>query len=247
MSGATQGCFIVHCDSSSCALDIRVASTGPVSDDQTELHAVVVETETALRSLFDDRPAELKNVITELAGIASVGLVGPTAQPALAKGAVELLKNRVAAIEGVKYRTSYIVNLGIWAAIAGLVALLPLIVNLSLIAKIPHGFWYLMSGTSIGVWLSVAGSKRAASFGELVLLRQDTFDPVLRLIFANAIAVVFGLILSFEVVVIDIGNVKSSMFVNMEALAFLLGCFAGLGERALAIGITKRAQETLKT
>src|SRR5690242_19588090 len=99
----------------------------------------------------------------------------------------------------------------------------------------------LISGCMAGVWVSFGARNVEFAFENLVMPERDRLEPQIRLLFAGVVALLFGIALSLRVIEIQMGSVSTSKISESIWLAFLIGAFCGLSEKALTDTITQRA------
>lgn len=187
-----------------------------------------------------------KEFIEKLHGVAWIGLELNFTE--LAKLTLAELCNEFFVLEAGRIKNIYVRNLGLWA---GLFALAFLTAYLFVEINHPNWAWgqshktFLLAacGASIGTWASFSVRQVQFTFDDLVMLDEHALDPPLRVAFVVALTLITCLLFWTGAVNIEIGNLKTQQgsFQNSGSIAFLIGMFAGLSERALATAISGRA------
>jgi hypothetical protein len=138
----------------------------------------------------------------------------------------------------------YLLILALWAAVGGVL----LGGGMTLLGQFwtgLSGFGFVIMGSMIGAWLSVAASRWEIAFEGL----QDSLDarnePAVRLLFVAVLGCVVGLFLQLGVFNFKIGNADLTKFASNPSWAFALGVVAGIGERALSMQVLARSKEVL--
>lgn len=222
----------------------------PVPHDQISLKSEVESILVILRALYKLDDEKFQQAYHRILSAAQGGVVGPSADPAIARDSLEVLKRDITLQEGGRIKNQYMIRLGWYALASGVIALVFALVSIyGLIWKpilIPANalighFCLLLVGCMAGVWLSFGARNVQFGFENLVAPERDHLEPAIRLIFAGLLTLIFGLMLSLKVVVIKIGPVSSDQFIDDVSLSLLIGAFCGLSEQALTDTITKRA------
>jgi hypothetical protein len=223
-----------------------------VSEIQQKLHLEVEKALVVIRKLFADNPLELESYFNQLLTLAQAGLVPENAQPQISLNALLQLKNEVVDKKSGEIKNSYFKLLGIQALKLGagpLVLALFLkfafycygsvdaLKNLSTFAN----FLLLWSGCMLGIWLSFGARKTILSFAELTTIEEDRLEPLMRLLFAGAIAMVFSLLFYKQAISVNFGTISSKEIGTDPLVALIFGVFLGLSEQILGKKITKRA------
>jgi hypothetical protein len=189
--------------------------------------------------------------IRKLGGIGRVGLEGP--QTALARLALTGLRNEFVAQEAGRIKNAYIQSLGVASAVTALAFIAPYI--LISINNITSNWWHVHKsfllagvGAAIGTWLSFSIRRVQLSFDDLAVLEEDRLDPSVRVIFVVGLTMVACLLFWTGIVNLEIGNLKTKpdTFMVLGSVAFLVGVFSGIAERALATAISGRAAAFVK-
>lgn len=188
----------------------------------------------------------LEEYTGKLAGIAEIGLEGNHTN--LAKLALDEFKNEVVTREASRIKNTYVVSLGIWAALATLIftGIWVWIVS----GGITNNWWWIHksfllagAGAAVGTWLSFSVRRVQLSFDQLVMLEEQSLDPPLRIIFVVALTMMACLLFWTNAINIEVGLLKtnSASFQSTGSVALLIGMLSGLAERALATAISGRA------
>jgi hypothetical protein len=184
--------------------------------------------------------------IKKLGGIGRVGLEGP--QTALGKLALTGLRNEFVAQEAGRIKNAYIQSLGVASAVTAVAFIIPYV--LISINNITSNWWHVhkafllaAAGAAIGTWLSFSIRRVQLSFDDLAVLEEDRLDPGIRVIFVVGLTMVACLLFWTGIMNLEIGNLKTKpeTFMVLGSVAFLVGVFSGIAERALATAISGRA------
>jgi hypothetical protein len=97
----------------------------------------------------------------------------------------------------------------------------------------------------IGAWFSVAASRWRISFDTIPDYPDTQLEPVVRMLFVALVAMVFALLLRLSLITIKIGAIDFADFTHSVSIALLVGFVAGIGQRALSVQLTERAQKIL--
>jgi hypothetical protein len=193
--------------------------------------------------------ARLHEYITELAGIARVGLTNmdPT-QAAFARADLARFKEEFRAREGGTVKNRYLRRLGGYCLLATLLMAL----GYGAAGEADPGtvwhdfrnFFLLAMGTAIGTWLSFSLRRVTLTFDDLAVLEEDRLDPSLRVLFMVGLTTVVGLLFWTHAVSVGIGDLESSSAIQQHgAGALLVGLLAGIAERALGTAVSRRATD----
>ncbi len=189
----------------------------------------------------------LDEYVRKLAGIGRLGLEGPHTE--LATLALNGMRAEFVAAEAGRIKNNYVRSLGM---ASGLAALMFFVLYASVdTGRITSQFWvghkpFLLAaaGAAIGTWLSFSIRRVQLSFDDLAVLEEDLLDPSVRVVFVIGLTLTACLLFWTGVMNIEIGNLKTSHFVG--TVAFLIGIFSGISERALATAISGRAAAFVK-
>lgn len=207
---------------------------------------------SVLRTLFPGKDAtsakkfnEYFGRLTELARAA----LGQD-QPHLGALGLQTFHDEVVMREGGRIKNSYAVKLGWWALGLGSLAIGAFLLsqtsylNLKDVIKYPN-LWLMLLGCFLGTWLSFSIRKPSLTFDELAVPEEDQLQPPVRLLFVAGLTVVVFLLFATGVVKVAIGSLNTDSLLeplgNMKAI--LIGCFCGIGEKALPGVLSKRSNQ----
>lgn len=208
-----------------------------------------------LQQVYSVQSVSFQKTFEQVFYLAKVGLEGENAQPELAMTALKQLKKEVVGREAGKIKNDYLRLLGKRAAWLGFAPLLfgTLIHFINSDAAIGRyidlagtaNMLILWSGTMLGVWLSFAITKVTLEFEDLAILEKDRLEPLLRLLFTGALAVVFGLLFMKKALVIELGELSSVAVGRDHVVAFLTGVVLGLNERIIGNVLWRKMEQTV--
>jgi hypothetical protein len=133
--------------------------------------------------------------------------------------------------------------LGLWA-LAGIGAAIAITFASSLWTDLTGYGWVIM-GSMVGAWLSVAAGRRQVSFDDIPDFLDYGHEPFIRMIFVAVLASVFALFLKLGIVPVTVAGFDLATFPASIGWALAIGVVAGIGERALSIQLIARAQNVL--
>jgi len=231
--------------------DIRF-EIAPNSSDEipTEQLGLRDECQAALTVIRIICPEERKfrEYFNHLLSLAQTGLVGDTANPELARRALEGLQQDITAREAGRIKNAYMKKLGyIAGAGAILFAAVLLVLRWSQVGSWPQNLAIFEMGTMLGVWLSFGTRKPILKFDDLHILEEDRLEPVVRLIFAGILAGTVALVFYLRVVTLTLGAINTDQIANNAWAALLFGVLSGVGEKALATNVSHQAAVLLKS
>jgi hypothetical protein len=214
--------------------DISPNLRGKVPKDQSELQEKIESTLTLLRALFPSGDKKFDEYFSQILSLSQAGLVGENAQPQLATNSLAGLRNDIVIRESGPIKNIYLKRLGLSAIALSLLVVITTVFFLHIFPSVKDtiGYCFLWVGSMIGVFLSFAS-------------RRDPLEPFVRLIFTGLATTVIGLLLSSELISVNLGNHKSIEFKTNWELALLLGALCGISEKALAVRISGQAKELL--
>lgn len=197
-----------------------------------------------------------KRFLRDLVEIARVGLEGR--HPQLAKLALDTFKSEFVASEAGRIKNGYVRSLGMAAAIAASLALaIHFAIILAFDASDPQLryriFFAAAAGAAVGTWLSFSIRRVTLTFEELAVIEEDLLDPSLRVLFVVLLTTIVMLLFWTGIMNLEIGLLKTGGLgdphspLPMGAIAFLIGAFCGMSERALATAVSGRAAAFVKT
>ena len=155
--------------------------------------------------------------------------------------------------EADRIKSIYVRQLGVWA---GATALLLTAIYVSIYtgdfvspwASSHKSFLLAASGAAIGASTLFSARQVQFTFDDLVMVEEGSLDPPMRIIFVIVLTMAACLLFWNGAVNLEIGNLKtqSEPFRQSGSVAFLIGLFCGLSERALATAIAGRAAAFVK-
>lgn len=234
----------------------RISSEGPaeVPEDQQELRDEIDATLRVLRMLFEGRDAEFYGFFNPLLRLAQGGLVGPSAQPGIAKRALAGLRQEVVAREAGRVKNRYLRELGKYSFRTAGVALVVgfILLGVPHITSIPDSqpvldlttmaaFSFLIGGCCLGVWLSFAARKTELTFDDLHIPERDRLDPLMRIAFVGLLTVVLSLLFATGILEVALGPVSTHDVFKQPVIAFLVGALCGVSELVLPKTVTSQA------
>jgi hypothetical protein len=192
----------------------------------------------------------LDQYIKKLAGIGRLGLEGP--HTSLATLALDELRREFVAEQAGRIKNTYVRRLGFVCAVAAL--LLFGLYASTVTGRITLPFWnyhkaFLLAaaGAAIGTWLSFSIRRVSLSFDDLAILEEDLLDPSMRVLFVIGLTMTACLLFWTGAMNIEIGSLRTVQLGGTSGtIAFLVGIFSGLSERALATAISGRAAAFVK-
>lgn len=235
-------------------LDIDFQVVDPLSPrSQRDLKSEVERALSVINSLYVAPKDSLKlnEAFNKLVALSRVGLVGQAACPEIAQDALRSLESDIVSREAGPVKNAYMRQLGIWALSLSAGALIVFFVTDNLPSFFPlqvtkyRFFFILWSGCMLGTWLSFASRQVVLGFYDLIALEEDRIEPPLRLIFSGLLTVVLGLIFTTGVGNVAIGRFSAEELIHSGSIAFLVGSFAGLSEKALPSAILSKATDIL--
>lgn len=249
-----KGCYIVNRNPAKA--DDIVFSVKPdisqVSELQQKLHLEIEKTLVIVRKLFEKTPLELEQYFSQLLTLAQAGLVPENAQPAISLNALQQLKNEIIDKKSGEVKNSYFKTLGLRALYLGIPPLVLALIlkllnyiypnidslsNLSVFAN----FIFVWCSSLLGIWISFGARKTVLTFEELTTIEEDRLEPVMRMIFAGSISLIFSLLFYKQAITINFGTVSSKDISTDVFIAMIFGVSLGLSEQILGKKITKKA------
>ncbi|GMO93989.1 hypothetical protein [Bradyrhizobium liaoningense] len=256
------------------ALEIRIAEGLPPpndqpTQDQRDLYVEISRAETIIATVcrqiraraharFWSRPKEeqrglrmLDEYIDKLVGIARIGLQQP--HTALAKLAIDRLRQEFIAHEAREILNRYVRRLGAWSfGFAALFLLVYVVVKNRACDDVTScaSWWYVhrsfllaAAGASLGTWASFSVRQVNLTFEQLAAPEEELLDAPLRIIFVVVLTMAACLLFWTGAINVKIGdlNTEASSFWKAGSVAILIGFFCGLSERALSSAIAGRA------
>lgn len=240
-----KGCFLVYPneeDNKDIVFSPKGDLEGDIPEEQQELMHAVERTNMILKLIYSDDELTFRRYYNQLLSLARAGLADSNAQPLISKQALINLQNEVLAREGGKVKNIYMKQLGRWSLTFACIAFLVGFIfhNYSILKEYAM-YFFMWAGCMGGTWLSFGVRKIDLSFYELHIPESDRMSPVIRLIFMGLTTMLFGLLLSSEIITVSIGEFSSANLSDSVQLSLLFGMLAGLLEKALTINLYKRA------
>ena len=230
-------------------------STAPIPDDQVALMSAIEQTIPVLRKVFQGRHSEFSRYFNNLLSLAQGGLVGSDAQPAVAQRALLNLRTEVVDNEAERVKTRYMAKLGKLAAFFALPAIViaaaahvagtfPILISEHgfVSAAIVENLGWFVTACAVGVWLSFGVRKQAIGFFDLDVPEKDYLSPVMRLAFAEVMALGLSLLFTAGVLELRLGRLSSAAIYKDALAALVFGLLAGLSEQALPRQLAQQAQ-----
>jgi len=221
--------------------------TGPIPEDQRNVSREVYAARNTVKLLQDRRifkkNTEYDEFIERIKQAAKAGCTGLNVDTTLALGALADIRADVVRRRGRRVAFQYLLILALWAV--GGVLLGGGVTLLGQFWTGLSGFGFVIMGSMIGAWLSVAASRWEIAFEGLQDFLDAGNEPVVRLLFVAVLGCVVGLFLQLGVFNFKIGNADLTNFASNPSWAFALGVVAGIGERALSMQVLARSKEVL--
>lgn len=212
-----------------------------ISDKQQDFILDIEKTQIVIKELYKpDKNILYTKYFNQLLKLAQVGLVGDAPNLDLALKAIQQLKSDIVRRESTDIKNKYLKNLGnITINYTLFFIILSVIVKLLFYFKESPNLEYLMnfsvliSGSTIGVWLSATISKTKLEFDDLINMETNQLLPNVKMIFTILLTTMFGLLFIKEAIVIEIGPISTKDFLNDTIIAMIFGVVLGLNERFL--------------
>jgi hypothetical protein len=214
--------------------------------EQLDLKSQVEQTLTALQIIFERDEKIYFSYFAQLLSLAQAGLVGPAAQPDVAKMALESFKADIIAREAGRIKNQYMKTLGSQALYFAIIAAVVGSCVYFLVGVNPlSAFCALWVGCMGGVWVSYGIRKTQMSFQDLSIPDVDRLEPSIRLIFAGILTFFLGFIFMKDAVVVNIANLKSGEVATDLITACIFGFACGISELALPAKVSQQAARFL--
>jgi predicted small lipoprotein YifL len=215
---------------------------GQPPEDQLALKSDVERTLVVLQMLFENDEKKFLQAFHPLLSLAQCGLVGPSAQPQVAKLALIELQKEVTAREAGNVKNQYLRTLGVRATLfGGPAVVLAILIYYWQGSNLVSSFLALWAGCMAGVWLSFGSRKTFMAFEDLNIPESDRLEPSIRLIFAGLLTMILGLLFVKQAIVVTVGSVATSALAHDCLVAIIVGCLAGFSELALPSKVAKQA------
>jgi hypothetical protein len=220
---------------------------GPIPEDQRKISHEVYAARNILKLLKEKRAFRrndaYKEFIDRVLQAATVGCVARHVDTKLAAEALEQIRADVVRRNGRPITYRYLMYLAAWAS--GGVAIGWLVVAASKAWPGLAGYGWLIIGSMVGAWISVAAARREISFDGIQDFLDVRFEPFIRMLFVGFLASVFALFLQLKLIPLKIGEFDLSTFADRPTWALLIGVIAGIGEKALSVQVVERARKVL--
>lgn len=216
-----------------------------VPDEQQELYNYIEKFTSIIKSLNTTNKDIKDKYFNKVLSIAQSGLTGPSAQPKLAKKALDCLKEEIIINEGGRIKNNYMRNLGINALIIIFIGAVLILVFNEIELYFINKYIFVFQGTMIGVWISFGARKVELKFEELSIIENDRLNPIIRLLFIGVSSIILFLFINCGVITFSIGGFKSENINNSIKSQILLGIISGLLEYKVSIGIFNKASNII--
>ena len=227
---------------------------GPIPDDQRKISHEVYVVRNTLKFLYERKQRlatiaekDYEEFIERVKQAARVGCTGVNVDTVLAATALDDIRGDVVQRYGRKIAFHYLLVLAAWAAGGILLGFIVIGTLRWSGLEALSGYGYLLIGSMVGAWLSVASSRWEIAFDGIPEFMDMSAEPPVRLLFVGLLAMTFGLFLQLGIIPIKIGEVSLKTFNAMPQWALLLGIIAGVGERALSMQLLTRAKQVFTT
>jgi hypothetical protein len=251
---AIRGAFVLD-ETGKCAgdnfdLKPREDRLGPIPEDQRKVSHEVYAVRNTLKLLkkltrVDDK--DYDEFIERVKQAARVGCDVSNVDTVLAATALDDIRGDVVRRYGRKIAFRYLLALAAWAG--GGVVLGFIVIGTSLWSglEVLSGYGYLLVGSMVGAWLSVATSRWEIAFDGIQEFVDTSVEPLVRLLFVGLLAMAFGLFLQLGIIPINVDKVPLTTFYATPQWALFLGIIAGVGEKALSMQLLTRAKQVFTT
>ncbi|MGO8738289.1 hypothetical protein [Rhodoblastus sp.] len=234
------------------AIDFCPVPTKKAPDTYVALMLRFDQTLSVLRTLFpeEDAPSVKKfdEYFGRLAELARTALGQD--QPHLGVLGLQTFQDEVVMREGGRIKNNYAVKLGLLAAVFGALATVVFLLSKTSYLNLKDAITYpnlflMLLGCFLGTWLSFSIRKPVLTFPELAVPEEDQLHPAVRLLFVAGLTVVVFLLLATDVVKVTIGSFDTGALLGSSGgmKAILIGCFCGIGEKALPRVLSKRSDQ----
>lgn len=173
---------------------------------------------------------------------AEVGCTANNVKTRLAADALEQIRRDIVRRKGraIKYR--YLITLGRWAVMGILLG--ALVVAASCYVAALSGYGWVIAGSMVGAWLSLASTRRQVSFDSIQDVVNVGKEPVIKLIFVAILASTLAFLLEIGVISLSLGDIDLAEFHANARFAVLLGLVTGISERAASVQVIDRIRGT---
>jgi hypothetical protein len=108
-------------------------------------------------------------------------------------------------------------------------------------------YLYVLIGTCIGSWLSVAIRTKEIKFEDIRSQVSDVSSPFLRVFFVCILSIAISALLHVGFVEVNIGGISSKDISTKADVAFAIGILFGFGEQSMISTIANKSKTVLKT
>lgn len=220
---------------------------GTIPEDQRKISQDVYEARNVLKLLKDDKAISeplFQEFIERVTQAGFAGCVADNVDARLAGEALEQIRADIVRRAATPLVYRYLSALALWAAAGGACGLVIALIGGNHL-PILKGYGCVLIGAMAGAWFSVAASRWQISFDTIPDYPDIRLEPVIRLLFVALVAAVFALFLHLSVITIKLGGLDLASFSHSISVALLVGFVAGIGQRALSVQLTERAQKFL--
>jgi len=226
---------------------------GPIPEDQRKISHEVYAVRNTVKFLYERKKRlaiaekDYTEFIERVKQAARVGCTGSNVDTVLAATALDDIRGDVVRRYGRMIAFHYLLALAAWAA--GGVGLGFIVIGTSLWNGLEalSGYGYLLVGSMVGAWLSIAASRWEIAFDGIQEFVDTSVEPPVRLLFVGLLAMAFGLFLQLGIIPVNVDKVPLTTFYAMPQWALFLGIIAGVGEKALSMQLLTRAKQVFTT
>jgi hypothetical protein len=240
-----------YSDNSTDNTDIAFTSCGkPHSLSQEDIKCEIEEFLSILNEVSSPKDRIFKYFYERLYYAAKIGLEGESINEQSANKTIRELKKEFVAKQGLLIRNSILRSYGVAASVsASLFFILATLLTDHEIIQFPHlsHYFYVIAGSSIGSWISLAIRTRQFSFEDIRQQANQYQSPSLRIIFISLLSFCLVLFIDSEVIKISIGDLQTARAISGNAIdALVLGIFFGLFEQVLVSKIKEKSESYLR-
>jgi hypothetical protein len=223
--------------------------SGSISEEQRKISHEVYEARNILKLLKEKRAFQrndsYKEFIERVVQAATVGCVARHVDTKLAAEALEQIRTDVVRRNGRPIMYRYLTYLAAWALGGVLVGWLVIAVAGSKEWRALQGYGWIIIGSMVGSWISVAATRREISFDGIQDFLDVRFEPFIRMLFVGCISSVFALFLQLKLIPLTIAEFDLATFAEHPPWALLIGVIAGISEKAVSVQVVERARKVL--
>lgn len=247
------GAFDIDCDEETGKIRLVVKDMpGPIPEEQREIangvyHALGVLKQLRDQTLLDpweDDDSAYAEFRDRLCQVARAGLTLEHVETRQAMEALQQIREEVSTRLGRTIKFRYLRNLAAWAAGGIIVGLIIAGLAQQGFAGLA-GYGWVIVGSMIGAWVSVAATRRTIVFEEMPNFLDSKIEPFVRLLFVGFLAATFTLFIDLEVIQLTMAGVNFLTFDTDIRVALLLGVIAGISEKAVSLRVIDRAQKVI--